>query len=193
METIFALTTGLEKASLGLVRLSGRRAFELGRACCSLPPEKALQDRYLYRTRFRHPETRQNLDDGLICFFSAPRSYTGEDVVELHLHASRAVLKNLFDYFESQDDVRMAEPGEYTKRAVLAGKMGLLEAEAVLDLVRAETNVQLLFAQKKKTGRALERRGNMARDPLGGGRPIGRNNRISRRRPRKPLRGAEDP
>jgi tRNA modification GTPase len=103
------------------------------------------------RARFVDPSNGAVLDEGLLLWFPAPASVTGEDVAELHLHGSRAVLAGVADALRSLG-LRLAEPGEFTRRAFLAGKLDLTQAEAVADLVAAETEAQRRQALRQLDG-----------------------------------------
>ncbi len=103
------------------------------------------------RARFVDPATGAALDDGLLLWFPAPASVTGEDVAELHLHGSRAVLAGVADALRGLG-LRLAEPGEFTRRAFLSGKLDLTQAEAVADLVAAETEAQRRHALRQLDG-----------------------------------------
>jgi tRNA modification GTPase len=103
------------------------------------------------RARFVDPATGAALDDGLLLWFPAPASVTGEDVAELHLHGSRAVLAGVADTLRGLG-LRLAEPGEFTRRAFLSGKLDLTQAEAVADLVAAETEAQRRQALRQLDG-----------------------------------------
>lgn len=102
------------------------------------------------RSRFHDPATGEQLDDGLVLWFPAPRSATGEDVAEFHLHGSRAVLAAVAQALRRLG-LRLADPGEFTRRAFLNGKLDLTQAEAIADLVAAETE-----AQRRQALRQLE-------------------------------------
>jgi tRNA modification GTPase len=101
--------------------------------------------------RFLDPETREQLDDGLVLWFPAPRSATGEDVAEFHVHGSRAVLGAVTQVL-GRLGLRLAEPGEFTRRAFLNGKLDLLQAEAIADLTAAETDAQRRQALRQLDG-----------------------------------------
>jgi tRNA modification GTPase len=123
---------------------------ETGRAAKSLagplpPPRRAR------RVRFADPATGDVLDDGLLLWFPGPASATGEDVAELHLHGSRAVVAGITAALQGLG-LRLAEPGEFTRRAFLAGKLDLTQAEAVADLVAAETEAQRRQALRQLDG-----------------------------------------
>lgn len=88
---------------------------------------KNLKPRYANLVRIHHPTTKSILDKGLLTYFPGPRSFTGEDVIEVSLHGGKAVIKDTLDAMRSLKDWRLAEPGEFSKRAFLNGKMDLTE------------------------------------------------------------------
>ena len=102
--------------------------------------------------RLYHPSTGECIDRAMMIGFDAPHSFTGEDVVELHVHGGRAILNLLIDVLRSQPDFRAAEPGEFTRRAFENGKLDLTEAEAIADLVNAETEAQRRQAIRQMDG-----------------------------------------
>jgi tRNA modification GTPase len=103
------------------------------------------------RVRLVDPETGEHLDDGVVLWFPAPRSATGEDVAEFHVHGSRAVLGTVMRVL-GRLGMRLAEPGEFTRRAFLNGKLDLLQAEAIADLAAAETEAQRRQALRQLDG-----------------------------------------
>ena len=111
-----------------------------------MPPPRVAQ-----RRRLVDPQSGDALDDGLVLWFPAPRSATGEDVAELHLHGSRAVLAAVMQAL-ARLGLRLAEPGEFTRRAFLNGKLDLLQAEAIADLAAAETEAQRRQALRQLGG-----------------------------------------
>jgi tRNA modification GTPase len=130
-----------------VLRLSGpdaRKAVTL--LAGGLPPPRVAQ-----RRRLVDPQSGDALDDGLVLWFPAPRSATGEDVAELHLHGSRAVLAAVMQAL-ARLGLRLAEPGEFTRRAFLNGKLDLLQAEAIADLAAAETEAQRRQAMRQLGG-----------------------------------------
>ncbi len=148
-ETIYALTSGAGRAGVAVLRLSGAGADAALSALSDapLPPPRRAA-----RVRLTDPETGAQLDDGLALRFPGPASYTGEDVVELHIHGGVAVLAAVFAALSRLPDLRMAEPGEFTRRAVLAGKMDLTAAEGLIDLIDAETEAQRKQALRQADG-----------------------------------------
>jgi tRNA modification GTPase len=111
-----------------------------------LPPARVVR-----RVRLRNPDDGAELDDGLALWFPGPKSITGEDVAELHVHGSRAVLAATMAVL-SRRGLRLAEPGEFTRRAFLNGKLDLTQAEAVADLAAAETEAQRCQALRQLDG-----------------------------------------
>jgi tRNA modification GTPase len=137
-ETIFALSSGRVPAAIAVVRISGPRArFGLETFIGKLPEPR----RAAYAT-FRDPDSRETIDDGLALWFPAPASETGEDTAELHLHGGRAILAAVFHVLGRIDGFRPAEAGEFTRRALLNGKLDLAAVEGLGDLVAAETEAQ---------------------------------------------------
>ena len=140
-DTIFALSSGKPPSGVAVVRVSGPCAREIMTAVAGSVPA----DRRAVLARFRSPQG-ETIDRGLALFFAGPASFTGEDCVEFHLHGGRAVVSAMIELLSSFDKVRPAEAGEFTRRAFLNGKMDLVEAEALADLVAAETEAQRRFA-----------------------------------------------
>jgi tRNA modification GTPase len=148
-DTIYALASGAGRAGLAVVRISGPDADS---ALAALGGDPAAPPRIARRVRLADPTDGAALDDGLALRFPGPRSYTGEDVVELHIHGGPAVTAAVLDALGRQAGLRLAEPGEFTRRAVLAGKMDLTEAEGLLDLIEAETEAQRKQALRQAEG-----------------------------------------
>jgi tRNA modification GTPase len=148
-DTIVALATGAGRAGVAVIRLSGPAAGATLRALTArdLPKPRAAT-----REAFCDPRTGVSLDDGLAFWFPGPASFTGEDVAELHIHGGPAVIAAILDACLSQRGVRVAEPGEYTRRAFENGKLDLAEAEGLADLVDAETEGQRRQALRQRRG-----------------------------------------
>ncbi|HEX6071605.1 MAG TPA: tRNA uridine-5-carboxymethylaminomethyl(34) synthesis GTPase MnmE, partial [Sphingomicrobium sp.] len=137
-DTIFALSSGRPPAAISVIRVSGRKAHEAGeRIAGSLPEARAAAVREL-----RHPQAGDLLDEALVLRFDGPGSSTGEDVVEFQCHGGRAVVDSLLSALESLDGLRIAAPGEFTRRAFENGRIDLTEAEGLADLIEAETETQ---------------------------------------------------
>ena len=134
-DTIFALSSGRPPVAIAVVRISGPNAgTALEQLSGRLP-----QPRYASLARLRDPVSGENLDEALALWFPAPRSETGEDMAELQLHGGRAVIAAVLAALGRLTGFRPAEAGEFTRRAVLNGRMDLLQAEAVADLIDART------------------------------------------------------
>jgi tRNA modification GTPase len=145
-DTIFALASGSARAAIAVLRLSGPGS---GAAVAALCGGVLPAPRHASLRRLRDP-SGELLDQALVLWFPGPNTYTGEDCAELHLHGGRAVIDGVADVL-AQAGLRPAEPGEFTRRAFLNGRMDLVEAEAVYDLVAAETE-----AQRRQALRQLE-------------------------------------
>lgn len=147
--TIFALATAPGRSGVAVVRVSGPAAAT---ALTALTNRPLPMPRRSVRVRLRDPATGEALDDALVLRFAAPASFTGEDVVEFHLHGGRAVVAGVIDALSALPDLRLAEPGEFTRRAFENGKLDLTEAEAVADLIDAETMAQRRQALRQMDG-----------------------------------------
>lgn len=137
-DTIFALASAPGRAGVAVLRVSGARAKESFRALSPM----AIEPRVASLRHLKDPVSRETIDKALVLYFANPASYTGEDLVEYHLHGGRAVVDSMLSYLRGCEDHRMAEPGEFTRRAFENGKMDLTEAEAIADLIDAETQAQ---------------------------------------------------
>ncbi len=148
-DTIVALATGAGRAGVAIVRISGPHARDV---LSAISAREIPSPRIAARRAFFAPNTRVSIDDGLAVFFEAPASFTGEDVVELHVHGGAAVIAAIIDACLVQSGVRVAEPGEFTRRAFENGKLDLAEAEGLADLVDAETEGQRRQALRQVRG-----------------------------------------
>jgi len=131
-----------------VVRVSGPQAF----AAADLLVGQAVPDRVATLRWIRDPQDRRQLDQGLILRFPAPASFTGEDVVELQVHGSAAVVRSIERALAALPGLRRAEPGEFTRRALLAGRIDLAQAEGLADLIKAETDRQQQQALRTMSG-----------------------------------------
>jgi tRNA modification GTPase len=136
-QTIFALSSGRPPNAIAVVRVSGLLAGAVLGLLAGKIPTPRMATRALLRDAHRQP-----IDDAVMLFFPAPKSATGEDVAEFYVHGSRAVLASLFAALSSLENVRPAEPGEFTRRAFENGKLDLTEAEGLDDLIHADTDRQ---------------------------------------------------
>lgn len=150
MDTIFALASAPGKAGVAVIRISGAQAFDVARRYCDLPPPRRAGVRAL------RDDQGERLDDALILTFEAGASFTGENVVEFHTHGSRAVVQAVLSSLASQPEARVAQPGEFTRRALDYGRMDLTQVEGLSDLLAAETEAQRRQAMQSMTG-ALKR------------------------------------
>ena len=151
-QTIFALSSGRPPSAISVVRLSGSEAGTVLTALAGKIPAPRMASRVLLRDRSGQP-----IDDAVILWFQGPASATGEDVAEVHVHGGRAVLATLFAALSAFENVRAAEPGEFTRRAFENGKLDLTEAEALDDLIHADTDRQRRHALRQLKGMLGER------------------------------------
>lgn len=147
--TIYALSTILGKSGVAIVRVSGPACFKIAKAY-------NFEDKISHAKLFRHQLDSivdgTMIDDCLIAYFKTPKSFTGEDVLEFHTHGSIAVIKKLLTELALFEDVRIAGPGEFSKRAFMNGKMDLSQAEGLSALIEAETEVQRQVAARQMLG-----------------------------------------
>jgi tRNA modification GTPase len=147
-ETIYGFASGTSRAAIAVLRLSGpatRRVVEAVAGKLPAPRRATL-------VTFVNPASGEKIDSGLLVFFPMPRSFTGEDCAELHLHGSRAVAAAMIDALSAIADTRAAEPGEFTRRAFLNGKLDLAQVEGLGDLIEAETAWQHRQALRQMDG-----------------------------------------
>ena len=143
MDTIFAVASGLQRAGVSIIRVSGPAALLTYKNLTHRPVPPPRQAVF---GSFRVPETHVLLDRGMMLYFEKPNSFTGEDVVEYHIHGGPAVVRGFLDVLARQPECRLAAPGEFTRRAFENGKIDLTAAEAVADLIDAETEAQRVQA-----------------------------------------------
>ena len=152
-DTIFALSSARGRAAIAVIRVSGPAAE---RALVALAGRGGLQPRVATRVKLRDPALGDGagdaIDDGLALWFPAPRSETGENVVELQVHGGRAVIAGVLEALAALPGFRPAEPGEFSKRAFLNGKIDLTAAEGLGDLIEAETAAQRRQALRQMEG-----------------------------------------
>jgi len=146
--TIFALSSAPGRAGVAVIRISGPAAGTvLDTLAAPRPEPRSAKIRYL-----RRPETGEILDQALVLWFPAPRSFTGEDVAELHVHGGRAVVQAVLRAIGDIPGCRLAEPGEFARRAFENGKLDLTMAEGLADLIDAETEAQRKQALRQAGG-----------------------------------------
>lgn len=147
-DTIFALATAPIKSGVAVLRISGPRATD----CLAALGVTTPKPRMATLAKLRHPATGAIIDSALILYFPAPHSFTGEQVAELHTHGSRAVSAELLSVLGGLPGFRLAEPGEFSRRAFLNNKMDLTQAEGLADLIEAETSAQARQAMRQMEG-----------------------------------------
>src|SRR3954470_17155148 len=146
-QTIFALSSGRPPSAIALVRVSGSQAGKIVTSLAEKLPSPRMATRALLKDIGQRP-----IDDAVVLWFPAPASVTGEDVAEFHVHGGRAVLAALFAALSGIENVRAAEPGEFTRRAFENGKLDLTEAEGLDDLIHADTDRQRRQALRQLKG-----------------------------------------
>ena len=146
-QTIFALSSGRPPSAISIVRMSGPQA----KTAIGTLAGRAVHPRIATRVLLRDSEG-QAIDDAIVLWFPGPASATGEDVAEFHIHGGRAVLAALFAALSGLENTRAAEPGEFTRRAFENGKLDLTEAEALDDLIHADTDRQRRQALRQLQG-----------------------------------------
>jgi tRNA modification GTPase len=150
-DTIAAISTPPGEGAIAVIRVSGPAALAIaGRLFTRANPMSPLLERVLHFGCFRNHEGK--LDEGMAVVFHGPRSYTGEDMAEFHCHGGVLVASRVLEAV-LRTDARAAEPGEFTRRAFVNGKMDLTQAEAVMDVIRASTPLALRAAEEQLAGR----------------------------------------
>ena len=152
--TIFALSSGPGISGIAVIRVSGPNTKKVLKnlTFLELPKAKTASLR-----KFRYPGTNELIDEGILLWFPGPESYTGEDMAEFHVHGSRAVIEAMHNSISKIEGCRLAEPGEFTKIAFQNGKINLLKAESIADLISAETEIQRLQAIKIMQGKSSDK------------------------------------
>ena len=151
--TIYALSSGPGVAGVAIIRISGPEASEVVNRLTKggLPPPRLATLR-----KINNINTSELIDEGIIIWFPGPESYTGEDMAEIHVHGGKSVVLAVQKEISTIKNCRLAEPGEFTKLAFQNGKINLLKAESIGDLISAETEIQRLQAIKVMKGRSSE-------------------------------------
>ena len=149
--TIYALSTGPGVSGVAIIRISGPEA---SKAIKLLTNKEVPSPRMATLRKINNVNTSELIDEGIILWFPGPESYTGEDMAEIQVHGSKAVIDALHSSISSIKNCRLAEPGEFTKLAFQNGKINLLKAESIADLISAETEIQRLQAVKIMKGKS---------------------------------------
>jgi len=152
--TIYALSSGPGISGVAIIRISGPEAANVIK---SLTGKEIPKPRMATLTKINNINTSELIDEGIIIWFPGPESYTGEDMVEIHIHGSKAVILALQNEIGKVKNCRLAGPGEFTKLAFQNGKINLLKAESIADLISAETEIQRLQAVKIMKGKSSEK------------------------------------
>jgi tRNA modification GTPase len=153
MTTIFAPITSPIRAGISVIRISGSQVIECLK---KLGFKGEPQHQKISFQKIYDPKTSEKIDEVLVSFFKAPQSFTGEDVAEISIHASPFIARKIFEILLTVEDVRLAEAGEFSKRAFLNGKLDLVQAEAIPDLIAAETAAQHKQALQQLSGKLGE-------------------------------------
>ncbi len=149
--TIYALSSGPGISGVAVIRVSGKKTADVVK---KLTNSKLPLPRVATLKKFNKNGGKELIDEGVIIWFPGPNSYTGEDLAEFHVHGSRAVIKAMQKSISKVKNCRLAEPGEFTKRAFQNGRINLLKAESIADLISSETEIQRKQALKIMTGKS---------------------------------------
>ena len=160
--TIYALSTGPGISGVAIIRISGPESAIVIK---SLTGKEIPKPRMATLRKINNINTSELIDEGIILWFPGPESYTGEDMAEIHIHGSKAVIDALHHSISNIENCRLAEPGEFTKLAFQNGKINLLKAESIADLISAETEIQRKQAIKIMNGKSADQF-NFLRDKL---------------------------
>ncbi len=152
--TIYALSTGPGVSGVAIIRISGSQASNIIK---SLTSKKIPSPRVATLRKINNINTSELIDEGIIIWFPGPHSYTGEDMAEIHIHGGKSVILAVQKEISKIQNCRLAEPGEFTKLAFQNGKINLLKAESIADLISAETEIQRLQALKIMEGKSSEK------------------------------------
>jgi tRNA modification GTPase len=148
---IYALSSGRGPSGIAIIRLSGKETIKIVEL---ISKKKNLNSKEVNFCKFYNPSNNTLIDEGLLLLFTAPNSFTGDDLAEFHIHGSNAVITLFLEVLSEQSNCRLAEAGEFTKIAFQNNKIDLLEAESVGDLIHSETELQRQQAIKLIQGNA---------------------------------------
>ena len=151
---IYALSSGPGTSGIAVIRISGDTVKNVINV---LTKSETPSPRVATIKKFSKNSTSELIDEGLLLWFPSPESYTGDDMVEIHVHGSIAVVRAILKELSKIENCRLAEPGEFTKIAFQNGKINLLKAESISDLISAETEIQRQQAVKIMSGRSSEK------------------------------------
>ncbi len=156
--TIYALSSGPGISGVAIIRISGTDA---SKAITLLTKKPLPSPRVASLRKMSNINTSELIDEGIIIWFPGPESYTGEDMAEIHVHGGKAIVLALQNELSKIKNFRLAEPGEFTKIAFQNGKINLLQAESIADLISAETEIQRLQAVKTMKGKSAKKFDNL--------------------------------
>ena len=145
--TIAAIATALSNSGISIIRISGKESLNIANKLFRAT-QKLIYGKLVYNDEF--------IDNVLVSYFKAPHSYTGEDVVEINCHGGNQITKQILEIV-LESGARLAEPGEFSKRAFLNGKMDLSQAEAVINLINAKTKTETRIAANNLEGNLSKR------------------------------------
>ena len=151
--TIYALSTGPGVSGIAIIRISGNETTNVIKL---LTKKNLPKPRVATLRKFNKINSSELIDEGILLWFPAPESYTGEDMAEIHVHGSKAVIDALHTSISNVENCRLAEPGEFTKLAFQNGKINLLKAESIADLISSETEIQRQQAIKIMNGKSAD-------------------------------------
>ena len=152
--TIYALSSGPGISGIAVIRVSGGETKEI---ISAITNGKFPKERVASLKKIVNPNTGEMIDEGIIIWFKGPNSYTGEDMGELHVHGSKAVVQEILNVIDEFHNCRLAEPGEFTKLAFQNNKINLLKAESIGDLIVAETELQRKQAMRIMSGQSAKK------------------------------------
>ncbi len=148
---IYALSSGRGPSGIAIIRLSGKATLKTAEL---ITKKKNINTKEINLCKFYDPSNDSLIDEGLLLLFPSPNSFTGDDLAEFHVHGSNAVISQFLKVLSEQPNIRLAEPGEFTKIAFQNNKIDLLEAESIGDLIHSETELQRQQAIKLVQGNA---------------------------------------
>ena len=151
--TIFALSSGPGISGVAIIRISGEQSSKIIE---TLTGKEVPKPRVATLRKISKINTSELIDEGIILWFPGPESYTGEDMAEIQVHGSKAVIDALHSSISQIENCRLAEPGEFTKLAFQNGKINLLKAESISDLISSETEIQRKQAIKIMNGKSSD-------------------------------------
>lgn len=150
-QTIYALSTIYGKSGVAVIRVSGNEVLNIISQMTDIDVSN-IKARHAYFTSIKKKDSKELLDRAVVIYFKSPNSFTGEDIVEIQCHGSKAVLSSILKELSLFENIRLAEPGEFSKRSFYNKKMDLTEAEGLADLIDAETEAQHKYALQQMEG-----------------------------------------